>query len=110
MQACTESSYHEFRKEQLSLRTGSAAFVEAKDASTHTEGTSVMPPELAQKGPFGPVLMQKYAKGAFPDVSLAQKTDSATAANVSAPGLLQPLSAQGRIIPTHSEHVVLFRR
>ena len=94
MQACTESSYHEFRKEQLSLRTGSAAFVEAKDASTHTEGASLMLPELAHKGPFRPVLAPKYAKGASSDAPLAQKTDNASAATVSAPGLLQPLSAQ----------------
>ena len=93
MQACTESSYHEFRKEQLSLRTAGAAFVEAKDASTYNEGASVMPPELAHKGLFRPVLAQKHAKGGFPDAPLAQKTNNATAANVSAPGLLQPLSA-----------------
>ena len=96
MQACTESSYHEFRKEQLSLRTGSAAFVEAKDASTYTEDASLMLPELAHEGPFRPVLATKYAKGASSDASLAQKTDNASAATVSAHGLLQPLSAQNR--------------
>ena len=37
MQACTESSYHNFRKEQLSLRLEGRAFIEPKDASTHTE-------------------------------------------------------------------------
>jgi len=36
MQACTESSYHNFRKEQLSLRLEGRAFNEPKDASTHT--------------------------------------------------------------------------
>ena len=37
MQACTESSYHNFRKEQLSMRLEGRALVEPKDASTHTE-------------------------------------------------------------------------
>lgn len=36
LQACTEASYLEFRKEQLSLRAEAKALTEPKDASTHT--------------------------------------------------------------------------
>ena len=36
MQACTEASYLEFRKGQLSLRAEAKALTEPKDASTHT--------------------------------------------------------------------------
>ncbi len=36
LQACTEASYLEFRKEQLSLRAEAKALPEPKDTSTHT--------------------------------------------------------------------------
>ncbi|CAL5223918.1 g6516 [Coccomyxa viridis] len=36
IKACTEASYLEFRKEQLSLRAEAKALTEPKDASTHT--------------------------------------------------------------------------
>ena len=36
MQACTEASYLEFRKEQLSLCKEGKSLAEPKDASTHT--------------------------------------------------------------------------
>jgi len=53
MQACTESSYHNFRKEQLSLCLEGRAFIEPKDAFTHT-GESHLVADSAHVESSGP--------------------------------------------------------
>ncbi len=109
MQACTETNYHEYRKEQLSLRTGSAAFVEAKDASTYTKGASLMMPELAHRGRSGPALAPNHGKGASSDTGLAQNNDHASATTVSnpVPGS-HHLPMVAGVLPTYHEQFVVF--